>query len=68
MLIGLVPLPGDLTDQSKILVSQGRPYVIAQSKLLLHDGQSCVDIKYISFLGLPWGALDALNEVTTSVA
>lgn len=58
--ISLVHLPGALADQSQILVSQGRPYVIAQGKLLSHDGQSRVDLKHISFLGLPWGALDAL--------
>ncbi len=59
--ISLVHLPEALADQSQILVSQGRPYVIAQGKLLSHDGQSCVDLKHISFLGLPWGALDALS-------
>jgi hypothetical protein len=64
----LVPLSGEMADQSKILVSQGRPYVIAQGRLLSHDGQSCVDIKRILFLGLPWGALDALYEVTISAA
>ena len=66
--ISLIPLPGEMADQSKILVNQGRPYVIAQGKLLTHDGQSIVDIKHISFLGLPWGALDALYGVTISVA
>jgi hypothetical protein len=61
--IYLLHLSGELTDQPQILVSEGRPYVIAQGKLLTHDGQSRVDIKHISFLGLPWGALDALNEI-----
>ena len=61
--ISLVDLAGELDDQSPILVSQVRPYVIAQGKLLSHNGQSCVDIKHISFLGLPWGALDALSEI-----
>jgi hypothetical protein len=61
--ISLVHLPGSLAEQSQILVSQGRPYVIAQGKLLSHEGQSRVDIKHISFLGLPWGALDALTEM-----
>jgi hypothetical protein len=37
--------------------------VIAQGKLFTRDGESCVDVKHISFLGLPWGALDALNEL-----
>ena len=58
----LVHLSGEVVDQSQILINQGRPFVIAQGKLLTHDGQSCIDIKHISFLGLPWGALDALNE------
>jgi len=61
--ISLVGLTGELDDQPPILVSQVRPYVIAQGKLLSHNGQSCVDIKHISFLGLPWGALDALAEM-----
>ena len=61
--ISLVHLPEALADPSQILVSQGRPYVIAQGKLLSHDGQSRVDLKHISFLGLPWGALDALTEM-----
>jgi hypothetical protein len=58
-----VHLPGGLANQSQILVSQGRPYVIAQGKLHSHDGQLCVYLKHISFLGLPWGALDALEEL-----
>jgi hypothetical protein len=61
--ISLVHLSGELTDQPQILVRQGLAYVIAQGKLLTNDGQSCVDIKHISFLGLPWGALDALFEL-----
>ena len=61
--ISLVHLSREVVDQSQILINQGRPFVIAQGKLLTHDGQSCIDIKHISFLGLPWGALDALNEL-----
>ena len=61
--ISLADLSGEQIDQSPILVSQGRPYVIAQGKLHTHEGQSCVDIKHISFLGLPWGALDALGDL-----
>jgi hypothetical protein len=37
--------------------------VIVQGKLISHDRQSCVDLKHISFLGLRWGALDALEEL-----
>jgi hypothetical protein len=62
--ISLVHSSDELTDQPPILVSQNRPYVIAQGKLLTHDGRSYVDIKHISFLGLPWGALDALFELS----
>jgi hypothetical protein len=61
--ISLVQLSSEPIDPSQILVRRGRPYVIAQGKLFTHDGESCVDIKHISFLGLPWGALDALNEL-----
>jgi hypothetical protein len=61
--ISLIHLPEVFADPSQILVSQGRPYVIAQGKLLSHNGRSCVDLKHISFLGLPWGALDALAEM-----
>lgn len=42
--ISLVHWSGDLADQSQNLVSQGRPYVIAQSKLLSHDEQSRGDL------------------------
>ena len=61
--ISLMNLSGDLPGHSQVLVSQGRPFVIAQGKLLTHAGRSSVDIKHISFLGLPWGALNALNEL-----
>ena len=63
--IGLVQLPISQADGSLTLVNQSRPYVIAQGKLLSHEGRSCVDLKHISFLGLPWGALDALSEMET---
>jgi hypothetical protein len=61
--INLVDLVGDLLDQSQLLISQGRPYVIAQGKLLAHEGRSFVDVKHISILGLPWGVLDTLYEL-----
>jgi hypothetical protein len=32
-------------------------------KINTHAGQSCIDIKHISVLDLPWGALDALEEL-----
>jgi hypothetical protein len=58
-----VDLASDFLNPSQLLVSQGRPYVIAQGKLLTHDGQSFVDVKHISILGLPWGVLDTLHEL-----
>jgi hypothetical protein len=61
--INLVELASDFMDQSQLLVSQGRPFVIAQGKLLTHDGRSFVDVKHISILGLPWGVLDTLHEL-----
>ena len=61
--INLLHLSDHTGDNSMLLTNQQRPYVIAQGKLLMHDGHSCVDIKHISFLGLPWGALDALHEM-----
>jgi len=61
--ISLASLSGELADQIQVLLRQGRPYVIAQGKLLTHDGLSCVDVKHLSFLGLPWGALEALHEL-----
>jgi hypothetical protein len=61
--INLVHLPDEGIDQAEILIRQGRPYVIAQGRLLTHEGRSCVDIKHISFLGLPFGALEALRGV-----
>jgi hypothetical protein len=60
--INLVHLPDERNDQPEILIRQGQPYVIAQGRLLTHEGRSCVDIKHISFLGLPFGALEVLQE------
>jgi len=61
--INLVHIPDERIDQPEILIRQGRPYVIAQGRLLTHEGRSCVDVKHISFLGLPFGALEILREV-----
>ena len=60
--ISLVHLPEASSGDLQMLVSHGRPYVIAQGKLLSHAGQSRVDLKHISLLGLPWGALEALAD------
>jgi hypothetical protein len=61
--ISMVHMPDERIDQPEILIRKGRPYVIAQGRLLTHEGRSCVDIKHISFLGLPFGALEALRGV-----
>jgi hypothetical protein len=60
--INLVHFPQEQDDLPEILIRQGRPYVIAQGRLLTHEGRSCVDIKHISFLGLPFGVLEALRD------
>jgi hypothetical protein len=60
--ISLVDLPAETQESAQVLVNQGRPYVIAQGKLLSHGGSSCLDIRHISVLGLPWGALDILAD------
>jgi hypothetical protein len=60
--INLVHLPDEQIGQPEILVRQGRPFVIAQGKLIIYEGRSYVDIRHISFLGLPWGALDAMGK------
>ena len=65
--INLVNLASDFMDPSQLLVSQGRPYVIAQGKLFTHDGRSFVDVKHISILGLPWGVLDTLHELEVAM-
>ena len=44
-----------------MLTNQERPFVIAQGKLLSHQGHSCLDVLHPSVLGLPWGALEALT-------
>jgi hypothetical protein len=59
----LVHLPGEQDDQPEVLVHRGRPFVIAQGKLITYEGRSYVDIRHISFLGLPWGALEEIREV-----
>jgi hypothetical protein len=59
--IGLIDVLLNGSQTSQVLTNQQRPFVIAQGKLLSHQGHSCLDIRHISVLGLPWGALDALN-------
>jgi hypothetical protein len=61
--VNLLHLPVEQGDLPQILVRDGCPFVIAQGKLITYEERTCVDIKHISFLGLPWGALDALHEL-----
>jgi hypothetical protein len=60
--VNLVQLPEAYNLQLQVLVRQRCPFVIAHGKLLTYEGRSCVDIQHIPFLGLPWGALDALYQ------
>jgi hypothetical protein len=61
--VNLVHLPDELSELPQIMVRNGRPFVIAQGKLITYEGHSYVDVKHISFLGLPWGAMDAFQEL-----
>jgi hypothetical protein len=45
------------------LVRGGRPFVIAQGKLINHGGHSRLDVRHISLLGAPWGTLEALEWI-----
>ena len=45
----------------QLLTNQERPFVIAQGKLLSHQDHSCLDVRHLSVLGLPWGALEVLT-------
>lgn len=48
-------------QSTQMLTNQQRPFVIAQGKLLSHQGHSCLDVRHLSVLGLPWGALEVLT-------
>jgi len=61
--IKMVHLPDTFSEDTPMLVNQQRPFVVAQGKLFTHDGESWVDLKHISLLGLPWGALDVLSDI-----
>ena len=47
-------------QSTQLLTNQQRPFVIAQGKLLSRQGHSCLDVRHLSVLGLPWGALELL--------
>jgi hypothetical protein len=59
--IGLVDMLFSGSQATQVLTSQKRPFVIAQGKLLSHQGRSCLDVRHLSVLGLPWGTLEALT-------
>ena len=50
-------------EGTQMLTNQQRPFVIAQGKLLSCQGRSCLDVRHLSVLGLPWGALEALTSL-----
>ena len=58
--IGLVDMLSSGRQATQVLINQKRPFVIAQGKLLSHQGRSCLDVRHLSVLGLPFGALEAL--------
>jgi hypothetical protein len=41
--------------------NQERPFVIAQGKSLSRQGHACLDVRHLSVLGMPWGALEVLT-------
>jgi hypothetical protein len=59
--IGLVDLLFSGSQPTQVLTNQQRPFIIAQGKLLSHQGHSCLDVRHLSVLGLPWGALEVLT-------
>ena len=50
-------------QSTQLLTNQQRPFVIAQGKLLSRQGHSCLDVRHLSVLGLPWGALEVLTSL-----
>jgi hypothetical protein len=59
--IGLVDMLFSGNQTTHVLTNKKRPFVIAQGKLLSYQGQSCLDVRHLSVLGLPWGALETLT-------
>ena len=58
--VNLVQVSLSSGQSAQMLTNQRRPFVIAQGKLLSHLGHSCLDVRHLSVLGLPWGALEVL--------
>jgi len=61
--ISMLHIDDETADRPEVLIRKGQPYVIAQGRLLTREGRSCVEIKHISFLGLPFGVLEVLRGV-----
>ena len=59
--IGLIDMLFSGSQATQVLTNHKRPFVIAQGKLLSHQGHSCLDVRHLSVLGLPWGALEMLT-------
>jgi hypothetical protein len=59
--MGLVDMLFSGSQTTQVLTNQKRPFVIAQGKLLSRQGHSCLDVRHLSVLGLPWGALEVLT-------
>jgi hypothetical protein len=59
--IGLVDMLFSGSQTTQVLTNQKRPFVIGQGKLLSHQGYSCLDVRHLSVLGLPWGVLEILS-------
>jgi hypothetical protein len=55
-------------QSTQILTNQQRPFVIAQGKLLSYQGRSCLDVRHLSVLGLPWGAFEMLTRLGPSLS
>ena len=53
--IDLVDMLPSGSQTTQVLTSQKRPFVIAQGKLLSHQGRSCLNVRHLSALGQPWG-------------
>jgi hypothetical protein len=47
-------------QSAQMLTNKQHPFVIAQGKLLSHLGHSFLDVRHLSVLGFPWGALEVL--------
>jgi hypothetical protein len=61
--VGLVHVSLNGGQTAQVLTNQERPFVIAQGKLLSRQGHSCLDVRHLSVLGLPWGALEVLTDL-----